>query len=500
MSGGSAIEEAYDFLSRAFLEENGQTSPLYLIIGLPGSGKSTYLTVLGDILGHRAQRYSFPYEGVDARWVKVEDLLTRNRATSDPKRLQQIRARVKDLVYDFGQDLHEKYISKQTWPPATARDEGDEVNPATYFLASELVRNMRTLARLVTLETSGEEYQEVLRNFKQYIQGVEPKNSIQRVLLDMMNIAEGFIVLIDPDNVDNDAIFRNFFMVLKEELQPRALNTFYRELGGQEVTQDGVINPAKVGDMRNLLSRLHSDDQRRRRFEEQLENEKRVARDRLLQILKKLEEGKDEILNGEDGKWLRGLEETLEKQAPAMVKGAREKALGSGQQRGNEVRERVITYYKGLTKVCAERIHDILREQLEKNRPPQTRSSIWDIKKKYDLSETFKVEIDEQSFAERPVRRFKSLKHIGVVVTKSDKYPIIYPPENYPKKKIPGCELHLRDIQDYLKLCGGAVRYYNASATGYTILAGGSHIPGRPNTHTPINILEPLFDMLNITA
>jgi hypothetical protein len=85
-----------------------------------------------------------------------------------------------------------------------------------------------------------------------------------------------------------------------------------------------------------------------------------------------------------------------------------------------------------------------------------------------------------------------------LTVTKSDKYPIIWPPEMYPRKKLAGSEIFLRDLQDYLKLCGGCVRYYNASATGYSLLVGGAHIPGPANTHTPINILEPLFDMLNI--
>ena len=482
------------------MEDEGKASPLYLIIGLSGSGKSTYLTFLGDVLGARQQRYCFPYEGVDVKWIKVEDLLQRYRGSADPKKIQQIRARVKDLVYDFSQDMHQKYSSKQHWPPATARDEGDELHPATYFLVTEITRHMKSLAKVITLETSGEEYEEVLRNFKSYTQGVEPKNAIQRVLLELMNQAEGFIVLLDPDNIDNDAIFKNFFMVLKEELQPRALNNFYRELGqGVDVGSEGAINPQKIQDMRGLLGRLQDDDRRRREFEEQLANACRVARDRLAEIYKKLDAGNDAILNGDDGKWLRSLEETLEKQAPSMVKVAKEKVLPPGARlSATELKERLVMYYKGLSKVCADKVEPILREQLEKARPPSTRSSIWEIKKKYELSEGFKIELDASAFAERPIRRFKNLKYINVTITKSDKYPIIWPPEAYPRRKLAGSEMFLRDIQDYLKLCGGCVRYYNASATGYTLLSGGAHIPGPANTHTPINILEPLFDMLSI--
>ncbi len=501
--GTSAIEDTYQFLRSTLMEtEDGGTCPLYLIIGLSGSGKSTYLTFLGDILGARQQRFSWPYEGIDIKWIKVEDLLQKYRGSADPKKIQQIRVRVKDLVYDFSQDMHQKYTSKQHWPPATARDEGDETHPATYFLVTEITRHMKSVAKVITLETSGEEYEEVLRNFKSYTMGVEPKNAIQRVLLELMNDAEGFIVLLDPDNIDTDSIFRNFFMVLKEELQPRALNNFYRELGATVGSaKEGQINPNKISNMNDLLVDLAEQERRRRDFEESLENAKRIARDRLAEIFKKLEAGRDDILQAEDGKWLNTLQDTLEKQSPSMIKAAKEKVLPAGARfTGTELKERLLMYYKGLSKVCAERIDQILREQLEKTRPPQTRSSTWEIKKKYGLSDAFKIEIDARAFAERPVRRFKSLKYVNVTITKSDKYPIIWPPEMYPKRKLASSELFLRDLQDYLKLCGGCVRYYNASATGYTLLSGGAHIPGPVNTHTPINILEPLFDMLNITA
>jgi hypothetical protein len=460
--------------------------------------------MLGEILRAKSSKYSFPYDGIDARWFRVDDLLAQGRGMiAEPKRIQALKVRVKDLVYEFAAEQYVKFISKVHWPRATPRDEGDETVPSTFFLVTEIVRNQKTVAKVVTLETSGEEYEDVLRNFKNYAQGEEPKNAIQRVLLEMMNQAEGFIVLIDPDNADNDTIFRDFFLVLKEELQPRALNVFYSDVsqGLQEVGPGGAINPAKVKDMRDLLARLSSEDEKRKRYEESVENEKRIAKDRLAQIHQKLDAQQAAILDGEDGEFLRSLEEILEAQEGALVKGAREKVLPAGAKFGTaELRERLITYYKGLTRVLADRIERIIRQWMEKHKPKPQGASLWDIKRKYDLSDHFKIEIDEKSFQVRPVRSFRALNHLSLVVTKSDKYPIIYPPENYPRKKLPGCEIHLRDIEDYLKLVGGLVRYYNASATGYTILASGSHIPGRENTHTPINVLEPLFDMLNIVS
>ncbi len=500
----SAVEDAYQFLRSTLLtDSSGSQSPLYLIIGLSGSGKSTYLAMLGEVLRAKGSKYSFPYDGIDARWFRVDDLLAQGRGMiAEPKRVQALKVRIKDLVYEFAADQYVKYISKIHWPRATPRDEGDETVPSTFFLVTEIVRHQKPVAKVVTLETSGEEYEDVLRGFKSFAQGEEPKNAIQRVLLEMMNQAEGFIVLIDPDNADNDTIFRDFFLVLKEELQPRALNVFYQEVGaGLEQMTQGAINPSKVKDMRDLLARLSAEDEKRKRHEEAFENEKRIAGERLVQVHGKLEAGNAAILDGEDGEFLKGLEDILAQLEPALVKGAKEKVLPAGGSFSTaELRDRLITYYKGLTRVLGERLTPVMRVWMEKHKPKPAGASLWDIKRKYDLSEHFKIEMDEKSFQQRPVRGFKALNHVSVVVTKSDKYPIIYPPENYPKKKLPGCEIHLRDIEDYLKLVGGQVRYYNSSATGYTILASGSYIPGRENTHTPINVLEPLFDMLKITS
>ena len=53
-------------------------------------------------------------------------------------------------------------------------------------------------------------------------------------------------------------------------------------------------------------------------------------------------------------------------------------------------------------------------------------------------------------------------------------------------KKIPDTDL------------SGSIRYYNASATGYSLLRDTLYVPGPENTFTPINIVEPFFDMLGI--
>jgi hypothetical protein len=74
----------------------------------------------------------------------------------------------------------------------------------------------------------------------------------------------------------------------------------------------------------------------------------------------------------------------------------------------------------------------------------------------------------------------------------------VYPPEMYPEKKLAKSQRHLKAVENYLKLCDGEVRYYNTSATGYSVLKDTLFYPGKENTHSPINIVEPVFDMLRI--
>jgi hypothetical protein len=469
-------------------------SPLCLIVGLPGSGKTVYLSMLGAMLGLRQKRFCFPYEGVEPNWVKVDRLVARHRGGADPDRTSRVSARIRDLVFDFGMEQYESYLSLGHWPPATVHEEGDDARPATYFLVSEIQRRLKPLARIVTLETSGEHYREVLRNFPRYAQGAPPANPTQRVLLDLINTAEGFVLLLDPDNADTDAIFKNFFMVLKDGLRPRALNALYRGLREQV---DGTAPGA--GDVRRLVQAIREDENRRRAFEERFAAEKRVLSDRLAQVARRLETGAEDLLAGEDGRWLESMERELSELEPALVRSARERLLPEGAPLTTaQVKERVCLYFKGLVRICSERADFLVRGSLERARTPQDRSAVQELVRRHELSENFKVEVDEASFQEREVTHFKRLRHLAVVVTKSDKYPIVYPPDQYARRKLPACDMHLNDIQDYLRLCGGQVRFYNASASGYSILSGGAHVPGPAATQTPINVLEPLFDMLSL--
>ncbi len=90
-----------------------------------------------------------------------------------------------------------------------------------------------------------------------------------------------------------------------------------------------------------------------------------IARDRIRQAESRLAEGDAAVFEGESGDWIRGLEETLERSSASLVSGAREKFLPPGHKlAGPALRDQLIAYYRGLLKVCVDRIDDLTRDQL----------------------------------------------------------------------------------------------------------------------------------------
>jgi hypothetical protein len=491
-TGSSHIEKAWESLKNNFILPGQDTSPVYLVVGLPGAGKTTFLTMIGEILRCKNDRYSFPYEGVDARWIGLQEKF------SEGDQSPQMKTRVRDLVWDFAQKNHTEYFSRMHWPAPTPPDQGGEIDPSTFFLLTEIVREGKSLGHVITLETAGEEYEEVIRNITSYISGSRPKNPVHRVLLDMLLLAEGVIILLDPEQAQNDEIYDNFFMVLREQIRPRALNVLHREL--KKVMPEQESSSAKDSEddnLRDMLVQMKGEESARERWEAEWERRKVDYRDRLFDIQRRLRNREEHILQGEAGEFLQSLEATLEGIDASLVERARKKVLRADSP--DERKKNILRYYQGLIDICLERLDSILRAQPLGDKPAPMASRLASLRLEYGLSSDFKIESEVASARERPVNNFKFLKHVSVVVTKSDRNPIIYPAEHYPRLKLPHGWMHLRMLENYLRLCGGKVRYYNTSATGYTIMSGGIQLPGRPNSHTPINVVEPLFDILGIS-
>ncbi len=99
---------------------------------------------------------------------------------------------------------------------------------------------------------------------------------------------------------------------------------------------------------------------------------------------------------------------------------------------------------------------------------------------------------------DEPEERYLELSHIALVVTKTDIISVVHPPELFPQQRLPVTWQHLRHVDAYLRLLGGGVEHYNASATGYSMFQDGQFRPGKETSLTPINVIEPFFKMLGL--
>jgi len=503
----SPVFQAFAFVKEYILKEEGKRCPMYLVIGTAGAGKTTYLTMLGEILRARDTKYHFPFEGIDLRRIQVEQILAERHAPTNisPEMIiEGAKRHVRDLVFEFAQKEHTSTISRMNWPEHTPPDEA-----SSFFLVTELRRYQKTLAKIVTFETSGEDFEAALRGITEYDPKSTTDKPIQKVLFELMSLADGFVILMVPEGRDNDEIYRNFFLAVRDGLEPRALNAFAAELrkrgagdkkaGAEEAEGIGSTMMINAALLQGELSKQKDDEVRKRRkeMEEQL---------RLIRL--KLQKGEVEALASAEGLFLRKVERAL---LAAGVKAIAEKheqlkKLGA-------TRERILAYYQIILEFIEKNDKDLARidemlgqpgaeaggaDQGEAIPAEEYERLLLEIRNDFGLSEDFRIAQTPELLTERPVARFRNLKQLSLVFTKTDMYAATYPPENYPSKRLPSCNMYLRMVEDYLRLIGGSIRYYNASATGYSVLRNTLYLPGPENTMTPINVVEPLFDMLGV--
>jgi hypothetical protein len=495
-AAAAPIQEAYGLLRRTLLEVDGSPSPLFLVIGLPGSGKTTYLAMLGALLNFRQQRFWFPFADVQPRWVRVEELVDDPRSGVAPERAPAIKARIKDLVNDFAMPLYSRHIARQEWPAPTAPGEQD-----TTFLVANIVRNLRPLAKLVTMETAGEEWEGLMRDVMSLSQRKPARTPVQKVLFEMMDLAEGFIILVDPGHAKRtDEALSSFFMVLREELKPRALRAFFAELQGAM----GAGGVPLSADPAERMKRLRQEEERRRRFQARVEDQVVLDGAKLREVERRLQSAEGDAAGSEGVAWLREHMEAFllgDERFSGKVHEARTRLLPVEAEVPKEERARLYArYYLELARFCARHLAEICARRLRRALPQGERSVLWELKDKFGLSDRFALELEKIDPAAVPAGPggFRNLRNIAIVVTKSDRHPVVHPAADYPHLKLPACAVFLPEIQDLVRMCGGQVRCYSASATGYTELYDGAEVPGRVNTQTPINILEPLFDMLGL--
>lgn len=496
----SEIEQAYDFVQRTILRDESESlAPLVLVFGLAGSGKSTYLTMLGEVMAHGSGKYHFPYPGVAVRSVPIDDLIDRHLGTQASSQQRSVLLRrVRDLTFDYANAYYNDYLINGAWAPATVREAGGTGPAHSFFLVTEIVHNGATLGRLVTIETSGEDYQEVLRQLGSIRNANELQSSLHRVLWQLLDAATGIIVLLDPEASDNDQRYSGFFRILSEEIEGRAAHALSRLVDNRLSTQiesDDSENP----DPHSVSAVLEREEREQQRREQQ-----RAERTAFAQELQEFAQALSQTPSTHDGmaslvscrkQQLDELEVLISKALPDFAQHSAEVFAKHGRTVQNYRR-----YYEGIIEslkqvdVFAAALQT--RQELQQRRGRLTDQVIASILRE----RTLQAEIHEaflKRWQGKPAgRRFERLQNLSLVVTKSDRHPIVYPPSDYPKFKLPTCHPHLTTLEAYLSLLGGGLRCYNATAIGYAVPRGEGYAPGPGNSFTPVNIVEPVFDML----
>lgn len=508
---GSSLLQAFEFVKEYVLSDvttGGGMAPVYLVIGTAGAGKTTYLTMLGEILRARETKYYFPYEGIDVRRIQVEELLARGKKAgkSVPEEaVGGIKKHVRDLVFDFAQKEYSSTVSRGHWPEQTPPDE-----ESSCFLVTELTRYQKPVARIVTFETSGEDFEAALRGITAYDPTRTTDHRVHRMIYELMDMASGFVILMTPEGRESDEVYRDFFLAIRDGLEPQAMNVLSAEVLGKlqksAPADRGGTGDAEVGRFTMMVQDVRRLEEMSKRKEEEFQRHRLAYTRRLRQLSLRLKKGELEILDGAEGQFLKEMEE--------MLKGLRGEQLAKVrktlQDRGM-TRENIGAYYAGLLDMAEKELDEIIRRRELQGEgagageggysAEDIEHALWDVRRQYHVSDDFRIDpaaLSQGLGVQREVRRFKWLRRISITFTKTDMYPSTYPPENHPERNLPDCNIYLKAIVNYLHLLGGKIRFYNASTSGYSILRDTLYVPGPENTLTPINIVEPIFDMLGI--
>jgi hypothetical protein len=499
----SPILQAYSFVKeRILVDEAGNRAPVYLVIGTAGAGKTTFLSMLGEILRLRESKYYFPHEGIDVRRIQVEHFFRSGGMTMiggvQDAQLEALRSHVRDLVFDFSQREYSGSIARMQWPEHTPPDQRN-----TLFLVTELTRNQKTIARIVTFETSGEDFEATLSGMTKYDPKKSTDNPVHRILYELMDMADGFIILMTPEGRANDEIYRDFFLAIRDGLEPRALNHLSSELRKRFGKADTAESQEQDGpQFTQMIKMVRLDEEMQRKKDEALQKERKDWVDYLRKMRNSLKTGSIDALDGPDAKQLRRAEKIVVELGVEHIQKARQALTERG-----VTKERILAYYMGLVDYIEKDLDRIMGVAVGSEGSSAAGGEIsqealdralWEVRREYKLSDGFRLELTPDLFNKRTVRRFRNLRRIALVFTKTDMYPAVHPPENFPARNLPGCKIHLDVVENYLHLLNGMIRYYNASATGYSILRDTLYVPGPENTLTPINVIEPVFEMLGI--
>ncbi|MGE3853255.1 MAG: hypothetical protein AB7K09_16060 [Planctomycetota bacterium] len=490
MQLGSASEvdfhSAFKYLQQTWINPPGQKpTPLYLVIGLAGVGKTCFLTMLGQVL--QGTRFYTPRDDIKPQLVRIES---------------RYRVFIRDLVYDFSSARFDEYLATGLWPPADIPGQTSE------FLVTELLTANGDLARLATLEISGEVYQEFLPRVAEIYQDpttVERLSPDHRIIWELMQHAEGIVVLLEGSQDINTRtqIYGQFFQALyqwksaevrrkldeqyerflelKEEDYPMSLRVVARqfrdtgslsfdEFSGEvrrnaqrcmQTLEDQGINTmmmqhyAIFDELRLYYSMVDPDFLPLKRLQGILQNDPSLKdTSNQLQAYENFLKGFLKKFSGDKA----FLEQVYQRKAEA--------SSATAITDDWPIFQRYVCWHYGLDESELQ-LHDVAMSNASRAKGAQP---------------------------------FEQLRYLSIVFTKTDKDFAIYPASNFPRVVNVDWAAPLPRLGNFLTLCNGYLRYYNSSITGYSVRKDAGFQLGRRGTLTPINIAEPLLDMLTFTG
>ena len=497
------IREAYEVVRQGlFAAGAGESSPLLLVMGTAGAGKTAFLSTLGKILQERDASYAFPYKGVEAEpidYQRLVDLLSSEQKPQGDERLRMMGAlkdRIGDLVHTFAGQVFDGFISNGIWCGYTEHDFGQ-------FLVASITRKRQPVASIITLETSGENFAQLLEHINDLDQLALGSSPIVSVMSDMLRQAQGLVILMDPSpEADNDRTYSPFFANLARNLNHRAHMQLDAELkerlaeagvDGKALTDNKALadSAQKGGLGRDVESALNE----LRFLIEQLETFGALAleehRDRFHKVL----DAVDKTRPGTKDDLQRFIDENDRHPAKqvegwsALLIDVRPKKKYATEAEGDAGRKRFRTFAEtllslGMPDGINRRVtwNELLARRIcfARGVPDST-------------ADDFNLELGPTGSGDQ----FPNLRDIGLVFSKADMHPVAYPPEKYPELKLPASCRSLERARSYLEFLGGKVRFYNSSVLGYSYFANGQFSPGIGASLTPVNVIEPIFDMLS---
>ncbi|RKY15002.1 MAG: hypothetical protein DRP82_02790, partial [Planctomycetota bacterium] len=303
-----SLEDVYNFIDEHLLRSSdGKRFPTFVVVGLPGSGKTSYLTMLGAILlmAHERENqiFYFPYE-VGIGWLNASTLARRvfgkNPSGKQAELAKAIEAYVRDLAQDFAREHYFNYIEHMLFPPHTpVSAEGPDQVSGT-FLIAELQRAGKTAAKIATLEISGEDVKTVLARITSADAVRHLRTAEQRVFLRLLERSRGYVILVDAGSVgQDDQLYQPLFMVIRDELRKRFFKRL-RTLVDEELKKMAAERGEGATDVTRIFQRVKAADEQKRQRMENLKKTAKSLKEQITNMLQAMEKEGPEVVLGEN--------------------------------------------------------------------------------------------------------------------------------------------------------------------------------------------------------